>query len=66
MSSDGLLPIDTNPAPGFISPVIAGAILDMEGDLESKWRNIFQLEAAVLFTGAGVFCLLGSGRFRNC
>ena len=49
--------------PGFISPVIAGALLDGDGSLQSKWRTVFQLEAAVLFTGALFFCVLGSGRF---
>jgi hypothetical protein len=51
--------------PGFISPVIAGALLDGDGSLQSKWRTVFQLEAAVLFTGALFFCVLGSGNFFN-
>ena len=48
--------------PGFISPIIAGGILDGEGDIERKWRTIFQLEAIVLFLGAVAFCFLGSGK----
>ncbi|CBY33330.1 unnamed protein product [Oikopleura dioica] len=46
--------------PGFLSPIIAGGILDGDGNLQSKWRTVFQLEAAVLFTGALFFCVLGS------